>query len=127
MTVIILNKILMCVKCGKEEKADGVMLNPGKDSFGYVCRKCRSEMKSTERTLVHEQPDGKLTTVQIKAYEDGWQEVSGFCEVCRQFPCYHSDKLYNMDAKKARKKRELIKGDVVELPTNGGDEPETPE
>jgi len=68
------NPVCICPRCDKEYILENV-ITTGRLPLMRVCDKCRANMKKT--------------TVTIITYEDGFREISGECDICKQFPCEH--------------------------------------
>ena len=77
MIPTIQNPIFKCSLCGKEEEQTDTV-STGIPDY-WACRECRAKMK-------------KLSITQV-IYEDGYMEVIGNCDFCKQYPCRHGDTI----------------------------------
>lgn len=75
MIPTIQNPVYKCSICGKEEEQKGaVSMSIPKY---WACRECRAKMRKFSLS----------TTI----YEDGYVEVAGNCDFCKQYPCRHGN------------------------------------
>jgi rubredoxin len=75
MIPTIQNPIFKCSLCGKEEEQKGAV-STGIPEY-WACRECRAKMKQFSLAFTF--------------YEDGYAEVSGNCDFCKQYPCRHGN------------------------------------
>jgi len=69
------NPVFTCSICGKEEVQTNSVAT-GIPEY-WACKECRDKMKKFSLSFTF--------------YEDGFAEVSGNCDFCKQYPCRHGD------------------------------------
>jgi rubredoxin len=74
MIPTIQNPVFKCSICGKEEQQIG--MSTGIPEY-WACRECRAKMKKF--------------TLSFTFFEDGYAELAGNCDFCKQYPCRHGN------------------------------------